>query len=76
MSYALLRWFVLTVAVWIAAIIVPGIDYEGWTGLLIAALVLGILNTVVRPILSLLSLPFIIPPTSPRPCPWASAPPQ
>jgi len=51
---------VLTVAVWIAASIVRGIDYDNWRDLLIAALVLGILNTSVRPILRLISLPFII----------------
>ena len=60
MINALFRWFVLTIAVWIAAVIVPGIAYDGRKSLLVAALVLGILNTVVRPILRLLSLPFII----------------
>ena len=57
---ALLRWLVLTVAVWVAAVIVPGIAYDGWRSLLVAALVLGILNAFVKPILNLLSLPFII----------------
>ena len=57
---ALFRWLVLTVAVWVAAVIVPGIAYDGWRCLLIAALVLGILNAFVKPILNLLSLPFII----------------
>jgi putative membrane protein len=60
MVTALLRWLVLTVAVWIAAVIVPHIEYDDWRSLLIAALVLGVLNTVVRPILRLISLPFII----------------
>jgi putative membrane protein len=39
---------------------VPHIEYDDWRSLLIAALVLGVLNTVVRPILRLISLPFII----------------
>lgn len=60
MKTGLFRWVVLTVAVWIAASIVRGIDYDDWRSLLIAALVLGILNTSVRPILRLISLPFII----------------
>ena len=60
MINALFRWFVLTVAVWIAAVIVPGIAYDSRKDLLVAALVLGILNTVVRPVLRLLSLPVII----------------
>ena len=60
MIQALVRWLVLTVAVWIAAEIVPGIDYDGFRGLLIASLVLGILNSFVKPVLRLISLPFII----------------
>ena len=60
MKTGLFRWLALTVAVWIAANIVRGIAYDNWRGLLIAALVLGILNTFVRPILRLFSLPFII----------------
>jgi putative membrane protein len=60
MKQALIRWLVLTVAVWIAAAIVPGISCEDWRYLLAAALVLGILNSFVKPVLQLLSLPFII----------------
>jgi putative membrane protein len=56
----ILRWGILTVGVWIAAVIVPGIFYESWQGLWIAALTLGILNTFVRPMLRAISLPFII----------------
>lgn len=47
-------------AVWVAAAIVPGIQYDDWQSLLIAALVLGVLNTLVKPLLQLLALPFII----------------
>jgi putative membrane protein len=60
MSHPIVRWIVLTLAVFLAAKIVPGISYETYTSLLIAGLVLGILNTFVKPILTLLSLPFII----------------
>jgi putative membrane protein len=59
MKQAIFRWFVLTVAVWIATN-VPGITCNDWKSLLIAALILGILNSSVKPILRLLSLPFII----------------
>jgi len=55
-----MRWLILTVAVWVAAHLVPGISYESGSSLLIAALVLGILNSFVKPVLSLLSLPLII----------------
>ncbi|MDX2225724.1 MAG: phage holin family protein [Verrucomicrobiae bacterium] len=60
MKQAFFRWMILTLGVWIAANIVPHIRYDDWQSLLIAALVLGILNTFVKPIISLLSLPFIV----------------
>lgn len=60
MQRILLRWFVLTVAVWIAAVVVPGIGYDNWQSVLIAALVLGMLNAFVKPVLQILSLPFIV----------------
>ncbi|MEI8241784.1 MAG: phage holin family protein [bacterium] len=56
----LFRWFILTIAVWVATAIVPGVSYERPPDLLIAALVLGVLNAFVRPLLRLISLPFII----------------
>ena len=40
--------------------LIPGVSYEGWGTLLGASLLLGIINAFVRPILLLLSLPFII----------------
>ncbi len=56
----LFRWFVLTIAVWVATAIVPGVKYDTPLDLLKAALVLGVLNAFVKPLLRLLSLPFII----------------
>lgn len=55
-----IRWLILTLAVWVAAHIIPGITYDMWQSLLIAALVLGILNVFVKPLLMLVSLPFIV----------------
>ena len=55
----LLRWLVTTVSVWVAAGL--GVLHFGSDRCLIgAALVLGIVNAIVRPIVLLLSLPFII----------------
>ncbi|MBI2439862.1 MAG: phage holin family protein [Lentisphaerae bacterium] len=56
----MVRLLILTLAVWVAAYLVPGITYNHWSNLLIAALVLGILNTFVKPILMLISLPLIV----------------
>jgi len=54
------RWIIGTLAVLVASWIVPGINYDRWHDLLIATLVLGILNSVLRPLLMLLSLPLLI----------------
>jgi len=56
----LLRWLITTIAVWIAVELVPGVDYDRWQSLVVAALVLGILNTFVKPILTFFSLPLIL----------------
>lgn len=61
MKSFLVRWFITTLAVFLAAQIVHGIDYGGNFGTLLAAsLLLGILNALVRPVLMLFSLPLII----------------
>ncbi|GDY20225.1 hypothetical protein LBMAG56_15700 [Verrucomicrobiota bacterium] len=54
------RWLVNTLAVLTASLVVKGIDYDNWQGLVIASLLLGILNAIVRPLIMVLSLPFLI----------------
>ena len=46
-----IRWFVTAVSVFVAAWIVPGIDYTSLTGLAFASLLLGMINALVRPLL-------------------------
>jgi putative membrane protein len=59
MNPFLVRWIVTTISVWVAARL--GVLHFGSTECLIGtALVLGIINAVVRPIVMFLSLPFII----------------
>lgn len=57
----LLRWFVNAAALWAAATLVPGIVITGglWP-LLVAALVVGLLNALVRPVLVVLTLPLTV----------------
>jgi putative membrane protein len=59
----LLRWAISAGGVAIAAWIVPGISVSGdhrvWT-LLLVALVLGLVNAIIRPILSMLSCGLIV----------------
>jgi putative membrane protein len=54
------RWLVNTLAVLVAAHLVPGIRYDTVGGLLVASLLLGILNSFVRPVLMLISLPLLV----------------
>jgi putative membrane protein len=55
-----MRWAVLTFAVFIAAnLSFLGISYDSVAALLVAALVLGVINSVVKPVLLLITLPFI-----------------
>jgi putative membrane protein len=59
MAGLLIRWMVLTVAVW-AACLVPGITYDDTWSLIIAALFLGVLNALVKPLLILVALPVVV----------------
>lgn len=56
----LLRWILNTLALFIVATIVPHFHYDSIVSLAIAALVLGLLNAIVRPILFWLTLPLTI----------------
>src|SRR5438874_7486420 len=53
-------WVINTLAVLIAAYIVSGIHYQKPLDLIVAALVLGILNGVLRPVLLLLTWPLLL----------------
>ncbi len=56
----LLRVLIVAIGLWVASKIVPGIEItDGWS-LLWAALVLGIMNAVVRPVVIILTLPLTI----------------
>lgn len=56
-----IRLLINAAALWVASAIVPGISYAGgWFNLLLVALVFGVLNAVIRPILALLSCPLLI----------------
>jgi putative membrane protein len=54
------RWIISTLAVLVATYVVPGIKYGDWRDLLVATLVLGLLNSFLRPLLMLLSLPLLV----------------
>ncbi len=56
----LLVWILNAVALLVVAYILPGITLASFGSALIAALVLGLLNAVVKPLLILLTLPLTI----------------
>lgn len=56
----LLRWAIVSAGLWVAASLVSGISFTSTGALVVAALVLGILNAVVRPILVILTLPVTV----------------
>ena len=60
MKHFLFRWAITAGAVMIAAGLLSGIRYDSFASLLGAALLLGILNAFLRPILLLLAAPLII----------------
>jgi putative membrane protein len=55
-----LRLLVVAFGLWLAAELVPGIEVQGLWTLLGAALLLGIVNAVVRPLLVILTLPITL----------------
>jgi putative membrane protein len=60
MKTFLQRWLVNTVAVLVAANVIRGIEYETMAALLVASLLLGVLNALLRPLLLLVSLPLVV----------------
>lgn len=61
MIRALVQVLVNSVGLLLAAWLVPGIDYQGGVLLLLAAgAVMGLVNLVVKPLITLLSLPLIV----------------
>jgi len=59
MNSFFVRWLATTLAVALA-VKLTGMESAGWLPLLLMALVLGVVNAVVRPVLLLLSIPFIV----------------
>ncbi|MGE3073231.1 MAG: phage holin family protein [Dehalococcoidia bacterium] len=56
----IVRWLITAAAVWVAAQIVSGIHLEGWKSTLFVALILGLLNAYLKPLLVLGTLPALV----------------
>ena len=60
MKRFLIHWLIIALALWVTAYILPGVHIESNQALATAAIVLGLVNALVRPILTLLTLPITI----------------
>ena len=61
MTKFFIRWAINALALYVAILVVPGINYDGgWMGLIWLALIIGLLNALVRPLLKFLTCPLII----------------
>jgi putative membrane protein len=56
----LLRLAISALGLWVAAQVVSGMRFDGWGSLVAAALLLGVANAFVRPLVILLTLPLTI----------------
>ena len=55
------RWLINTLALYVAVQVVPGVDYDGGPlGLLLVAAIFGLVNAVLRPVLTLLTCPLVL----------------
>ncbi|MDH4114071.1 MAG: phage holin family protein [Burkholderiaceae bacterium] len=55
-----LVWILNAIALLAVAYLYPGVQVEDWTAAAVAALVLGLVNTLVKPVLVILTLPVTI----------------
>jgi putative membrane protein len=61
MRSLVLHWLLNAAALWIAAAILPGLDFTGSAvDLLLVAAVFGLVNSLLRPILTVLTCPLIV----------------
>lgn len=56
----LVQAVVTAIGLWLAGLIVPGVGFSSTASLAAAAIILGLINAVVRPILVVLTLPITV----------------
>jgi putative membrane protein len=60
MLYMLFRWLLNAAALLLVAYLYPGVQVTSFAAAIVAALVLGLVNAVIRPVLLVLTLPVTI----------------
>ena len=53
-------WAINLAALWVADALWDGVRIDGWAAFLIGSAVLGVVNAIVKPVLTVLTLPLII----------------
>lgn len=57
----ILQTLINAAAMWVAVLLVPGLDFIGeWWKLLVVAFIFGLINTFLRPILRIVTLPITL----------------
>ena len=56
----LVRMLITAGGLWLASVVLPGVQIAGYGTLLLAAVLYGLVNAVVRPILILMTLPITV----------------
>ncbi len=60
MLRAIVQFLVTALALWLAAKLVPGVSFASTGSLLAAAFLLGLVNAIVRPILTFITFPLTV----------------
>ena len=60
MKGIIVRTLIIALGIWVAGMLVPGIQVHSGGSLVFAAIALGLINAVVRPLIVLLTLPFTL----------------
>ncbi len=56
----IINWIISALAIIIVAYLLPGVEVSGITAALVAAVIIGLINAFIRPVLLLLTLPINI----------------
>lgn len=60
MAGLVVRTLIIALGIWLASALIPGVEVEGAGTVLLAALLLGLVNALVRPLLVILTFPITI----------------
>lgn len=56
----IISFFVNAFAIWLSTQLIAGVSFDSWQSLAMMTIVLAIVNTLIRPIVRLISIPFTI----------------